>query len=95
MYEYSEEIEVYISGPEEFSLAQNYPNPFNPVTKIKFSVPQNENGITSNVKLLIFDVLGKEVASLVNDKLVSGNYEMNFDGSNLPSGIYFYTLQVE
>lgn len=95
MYEYSEEIEVYISGPEEFSLAQNYPNPFNPVTKIKFSVPQNENGITSNVKLLIFDVLGKEISSLVNDKLVSGNYEMNFDGSNLPSGIYFYTLQVD
>ncbi|RPI62213.1 MAG: T9SS C-terminal target domain-containing protein [Ignavibacteriales bacterium] len=73
--------------PTEFSLQQNFPNPFNPSTQIKFSVPQ-----TSDVKVLITDLLGREVATLVNDNLAAGNYSVDFNASNLSSGIYFYTL---
>jgi len=73
--------------PTEFSLQQNFPNPFNPSTQIKFSVPQ-----TSDVKVLITDLLGREVAILVNDNLAAGNYSVDFNASNLSSGIYFYTL---
>jgi N-acetylmuramoyl-L-alanine amidase len=73
--------------PTEFSLQQNYPNPFNPNTQIKFSVPQ-----TTNVKVLVTDLLGREVATLVNDNLTAGNYSVNFDAINLSSGVYFYTL---
>ncbi len=78
-----------VSGitPTEFTLAQNYPNPFNPSTQIKFSVPQ-----TSNVKIIVTDILGKEVATLVNDNLAAGNYSVNFNANNVSSGIYFYTL---
>ncbi|MEO8211232.1 MAG: choice-of-anchor D domain-containing protein, partial [bacterium] len=78
--------------PEKFSLSQNYPNPFNPVTKIKFDLPSIVNGELSIVSLKIFDVLGKEVATLVNEKLSPGSYEVEFNGSNFSSGIYFYTL---
>jgi N-acetylmuramoyl-L-alanine amidase len=73
--------------PTEFTLQQNYPNPFNPTTQIKFSVPQ-----TSNVKLIVTDILGKEVGMLVNDNLSAGNYSANFDASSISSGVYFYTL---
>lgn len=73
--------------PTEFSLQQNFPNPFNPSTQIKFSVPQ-----TSDVKVLITDLLGREVATLVNDNLGAGNYSVDFNANNLSSGIYFYTL---
>src|SRR5574338_1494599 len=73
--------------PVEFSLQQNYPNPFNPSTQIKFSLPQS-----SNVKIIVTDILGKEITTLVNDNLASGNYSVNFNASNLASGIYFYTL---
>src|SRR5574338_362853 len=73
--------------PVEFSLKQNYPNPFNPSTQIKFSLPQS-----SNVKIIVTDILGKEITTLVNDNLASGNYSVNFNASNLASGIYFYTL---
>ena len=78
-----------ISGilPIEFKLSQNYPNPFNPATNIKFSIPKN-----SNVILKVFDMLGKEISTLVNEKLNAGEYERSFDGSNLPSGVYFYKL---
>ncbi len=81
-----------VSGitPTEFTLAQNYPNPFNPSTQIKFSVPQ-----TSNVKIIVTDILGKEVATLVNDNLAAGNYSVNFNATNVSSGIYFYTLITE
>jgi len=81
------EEETGIIAPTEFSLKQNYPNPFNPSTQIKFSVPQ-----TSDVKVLITDLLGREVATLVNDNLAAGNYSVDFNASNLSSGIYFYTL---
>ena len=81
--------------PNDFSLSQNFPNPFNPVTKIKFDIPDNgktnsENGI---VTLKVYDILGKETAVLVNNKLSPGSYIVDFDGSSLPSGVYFYKLQ--
>ncbi len=75
--------------PEDFSLSQNYPNPFNPMTKLKFQM-SNE----SFANLIIYDVLGREVATLVNEQLKPGTYEVEFDGSNYPSGIYFYKLSV-
>ena len=73
--------------PTEFVLQQNYPNPFNPATQIKFSVPA-----ASNVKLIVTDILGREVATLVNDELAAGNYNVNFDASSFSSGVYFYSI---
>lgn len=73
---------------KDFSLSQNYPNPFNPVTKISFSIPKNEF-----VNLRVFDVLGKEVAVLVNEVKSTGVYEAVFDASKLSSGVYFYKLE--
>ena len=73
--------------PESFSLLQNYPNPFNPGTSIKFKVKS-----LKHVELNVYDISGKEVARLVNQKLQPGTYEYTFDGSGLSSGIYFYTL---
>jgi len=70
-----------------YSLSQNYPNPFNPTTTIKFSLPKD--GL---VKIVVYDVLGKEVATLVNDEQTSGNYEITFDASKLTSGVYFYKI---
>ncbi|MCB0742968.1 MAG: T9SS type A sorting domain-containing protein [Ignavibacteriales bacterium] len=81
-------VEKVGSLPSEFSLSQNYPNPFNPTTMIKYSIPAQ-----SNVTLKIYDVLGSEVATLINNEVQSvGQYEVNFDASRLSSGIYFYTL---
>jgi len=79
--------------PNSFLLSQNYPNPFNPVTKIKYSVPQNVRRETGNVSLKIYDVLGREIATLVNEEKPAGEYEVEFNGSVLPSGIYFYQLK--
>jgi len=76
--------------PDRFSLSQNYPNPFNPITKLKFQIPKS--GL---VKLIVFDVLGKEVQVLVNQHLSPGTYEVDFDGSNLPSGVYYYKIETE
>jgi subtilisin-like proprotein convertase family protein len=73
--------------PEKFDLFQNYPNPFNPVTKIKFAIPTNEN-----VRLSVFDVLGREIQTIVDKKMEAGNYEYDFDGSRLSSGVYFYKI---
>jgi len=81
------------SIPKKYSLYQNYPNPFNPVTKIKFDIPQNVNGKTLDVKLLVYDILGKEITTLVNEQLQAGTYEVTFDGGNLQSGVYFYQLR--
>jgi len=87
-FEYSNEVEVIINVPDKFELSQNYPNPFNPSTKIKYQIA------TSNiVNLKIYDVLGNEVASLVNEVQPAGNYELTFDASLLSSGTYFYKLQ--
>ena len=74
--------------PETFSLSQNYPNPFNPSTKIQYSVNS-----TQKVTLKVYDLLGREIATLLNEEKAAGNYEVVFDGSALPSGIYFYKLQ--
>jgi hypothetical protein len=73
--------------PKEFSLFQNYPNPFNPQTTIKYSIPQK-----SVVTITVYDILGKEVSKLVNEEKLSGTYEVQFDGSKLSSGVYFYRL---
>jgi hypothetical protein len=81
--------------PIDFSLSQNYPNPFNPVTKIKFAIPTPLNppeGGTQEVRLVIYDVLGRNVATLVNEGLKPGTYEAEWDGTNYSSGVYFYTL---
>ncbi|RMD48919.1 MAG: T9SS C-terminal target domain-containing protein, partial [Ignavibacteria bacterium] len=77
-----------------FDLRQNYPNPFNPATNIEYTIPLSENGkyTVSNVKLVIYDILGKEVKTLVNEKQSPGIYRVRFDGGNLSSGIYFYRL---
>jgi len=76
----------------QYSLSQNYPNPFNPQTKIKFAVPTNVKGQTSNVKLIIYDLLGREVTTLVNEELRPGTYEADWDGLNYSSGVYFYKI---
>lgn len=77
-------------------LYQNYPNPFNPVTKIKFDIPKSSplqgNGSGLHTTLRIYDITGKEIAALVNENLTPGTYEVNFNGSNLTSGIYFYKI---
>lgn len=73
--------------PARYKLAQNYPNPFNPVTNIAFDIPQNTFAV-----LKVFDMLGREVAELVNEKLDAGSYRVNFDASNLSSGTYLYSL---
>ena len=80
--------------PIKFALYQNYPNPFNPVTKIKFDVPSNVKSETTNVKLVIFDILGREVTTLLDKKLQPGSYKTVWDGSNFASGVYFYKLSV-
>jgi hypothetical protein len=81
--------------PSEFSLSQNYPNPFNPVTKIKFDILSDVKRETSEVKLIVYNTLGKEIETLVNERLQPGTYEVTFDGSNLSSGIYFYKLTTD
>jgi len=74
--------------PNTYRLYQNYPNPFNPVTKIKFGLPKNDN-----VKLVVYDVLGREIIVFVNEYKTANTYEVDFDGTNLSSGIYFYKLE--
>jgi hypothetical protein len=75
--------------PKEYSLEQNYPNPFNPNTTIKYQIPE-----LSFVTLKVYDVLGSEITTLVNEEKPVGSYEVEFDATTLPSGIYFYRLQV-
>lgn len=76
--------------PQKFELHQNYPNPFNPITLIKYQIPE-----VSFVKLKVYDVLGNDVAILVNEEKPAGEYEVEFDGTGLTSGVYFYQLKVE
>jgi hypothetical protein len=99
-FEYSKTIEVEVNAPLKFSLEQNYPNPFNPSTTIKFSIPAVGTRLALSVQLKVYDVLGKEVATLVNKEKPAGNYEVLFtshsdEGQNLPSGVYFYQLKAE
>jgi hypothetical protein len=92
-------ITKYVPGPvtgvtvnnaviNDYKLLQNYPNPFNPVTKINFDIPKQ-----SKVKLSVFDVLGREIKTIVNSELTAGSYNYEFDAGNLASGVYFYKLQ--
>ncbi len=89
--------------PEDFSLSQNYPNPFNPETNISFNipllrgvdVPSTRDGRGVLVKLSVYDILGKQVAELVNQNLQPGTYEVNWNAADLPSGVYFYTLKTD
>ncbi len=88
-FEYSKEVEVTINNvPTKFELKQNYPNPFNPVTSIQYAVDSKQY-----VTLKVYDILGRDVATLVNEVKEAGKYELNFDAKQLPSGIYFYKLQ--
>jgi len=78
--------------PNVFALYQNYPNPFNPVTKIKFALPPSPQGEGPGVRVTIYDILGKEVTTLVNEQLKSSTYEVEWDATNYPSGAYYYKL---
>ena len=96
-YEYSKILTVETlratSLPSKFELLQNYPNPFNPVTTIKYSIPAVETRRGVSVILKIYDILGNEIATLVNEQKQAGEYEVNFNASNLAGGIYLYRLQ--
>ena len=87
-YEIVDVTENIQNQPEQFYLNQNFPNPFNPTTNIEFTLDKKQF-----VKLRVFDILGKEVATLFNENLSAGSYETDFEGSNLTSGVYFYILE--
>ncbi|MGB5287610.1 MAG: T9SS type A sorting domain-containing protein [Ignavibacteriaceae bacterium] len=87
-FAYSDEVEIEISQPNVFYLGQNYPNPFNPSTNIKYSIPQD-----GMVSLKVYDLLGKEVTTLVNEPQQAGTFDVVFSGSNLASGVYYYQLK--
>jgi hypothetical protein len=83
--------EIYSDNiPQEYLLSQNYPNPFNPSTTIEFAVPEK-----SLVSLKIFDPLGNEVVTLVDEEVAAGNYKVGFNAANLSSGVYFYTIKTQ
>ena len=86
-FEYSHIISVYVGAPADFYLSQNYPNPFNPSTNIDYSIPKS-----SKVSLKVYDILGKEVASLVDEFKETGTYTVTFDASNLAGGIYLCVI---
>ena len=96
---------LYENVPEEFNLFQNYPNPFNPVTKIKFDLPKSNLTLSGakglNVRLIIYDVLGREIATLIpplrggQEGLSPGTYSVTWDATNFPSGVYFYRLETD
>ncbi len=81
---------VYESATEliKYSLSQNYPNPFNPSTTISYQIPQR-----GFITLKVYDVLGNEIETLISEEKPAGIYEIEFDGANLPSGIYFYRMR--
>jgi len=89
-YEYSKIVEVNLSHPKTFLLSQNYPNPFNPNTIINYDLPVN-----SSLTLRVFNILGKEIITLVNEEKPAGRYQVTLDGSNLSSGVYYYQLKTE
>ena len=90
-YNYSDEIEVTANfTPKSFNLSQNYPNPFNPSTNIQFAITSNQF-----VSLKIYDIVGHEIATLVNEKKLPGKYEVQFNAASLPSGVYIYKLSTD
>lgn len=86
-FEYSNEIEVELTLPKDFELVQNYPNPFNPLTMISWKLAKD-----SHVTIKVYDVLGNEITTLVNETKPAGIYQIEFDGNNLSSGTYFYRI---
>ncbi len=91
----AERLDITSSMPTGYNLFQNYPNPFNPTTKIKYSIPTLETGYIPSVQLKVYDILGREVATLINKQQRPGNYEVAFDAGRLSSGVYFYQLKVD
>ena len=91
---FEEEGTKVLPDRKEFKLYNNYPNPFNPSTKIKFDIAQGK-GQSSHVKLIVYDILGRAVASLMDGNMIPGSYEVDFKGENFASGIYFYKLETE
>ncbi|MCZ2267237.1 MAG: T9SS type A sorting domain-containing protein [Ignavibacteriales bacterium] len=87
-FAYSNTINIKIEQPFVFTLDQNYPNPFNPVTSIQYAIANKQF-----VKLIVYDVLGNEIAVLVNEEKPAGKYEVSWNASNLASGVYIYRLQ--
>jgi hypothetical protein len=87
-FKYSPEVEVEVSVPLEFVLEQNYPNPFNPSTTVKFQIPE-----LSFITIKVFDILGNEIETLVDEEKPAGIYELTWNATNLPSGVYFYQLR--
>ncbi|MBN1541283.1 T9SS type A sorting domain-containing protein [candidate division KSB1 bacterium] len=87
-YSYSETIDVSVRPPDRYVLSQNYPNPFNPETHIAFQVKQD-----GRVTIKIFDILGRETATLVDQEMKAGTHKLSFNGYNLPSGLYFYAME--
>jgi hypothetical protein len=83
-------INISSEMPSSYSLSQNYPNPFNPITNVKFSILK-----AGQVKLIVYDIQGREMETLLNESLKPGTYESTFNGSNYPSGIYFYKIQTD
>jgi hypothetical protein len=86
----SAEFEKTETLPSSFTLQQNYPNPFNPTTDIEYGIPED-----SFVKLVVYDLIGREIKTLVEDYKTQGVYTATFDAANLPSGVYFYTLETK
>jgi hypothetical protein len=93
-FKYSDILEVRVNIPNKFELYQNYPNPFNPATKIKYSIPSVGTQRAVSIQLKVYDILGNEVATLVNEEKQAGKYEVEFNAEGLSSGIYYYTLKV-
>ena len=87
-FEYSDVVYIVNPAPMDYALDQNFPNPFNPTTSINYGVP-----IKSNVVLKVYNTLGSEVVTLVNEEKPAGNYEVTWNAINIPSGVYFYRLQ--
>ncbi len=90
MFEYSNAIEVEVRNLDDYSLEQNYPNPFNPITKIGYVLSER-----TNVKIIVTNAIGEQIAVLVNHTQEQGYHQLDFDAANLTSGIYFYSLQTE
>ncbi len=89
-YKYSDEVFIDNLAPASYRLDQNYPNPFNPRTTISYGIP-----VKSNVILKVFNSLGQEVVTLVNEEKEAGIYLIEFNARDIPSGVYFYTLKTE
>jgi len=87
-FDYSEVVEVELTAPSKFGISQNYPNPFNPNTTIKFSIPTH-----SFTTLKIFDISGREIATIVSGQLPPGNYSKEWNAADMPSGVYFYRIE--